>query len=88
MNKDLIKLHNELLAGEADIKDVSDKDLASFRNRFIMIDMMSYPNFDVYVMAVEEIRRREIDAAKKKIGLDEAMAILKKKTRKIDRNFF
>ena len=67
MNKGLIKLHDKLLAGEADIKDVSDKDLKSMRKNHISdpVKMLSYPTSDVFFMVLDELRRREIEAAKK-----------------------
>jgi len=65
MNKGLIKLHDKLLAGEADIKDVSDKDLNSFLYRHIQVDMLAYPNCKVYFWAWQERRDRDKKAAEK-----------------------
>ena len=90
MNKDLIKVHNKILSGEINVKDISDKDLAGLLKRHLYnpVDTLSYPNSDVYFKACDEKRQRDIDTAKKKVTFNEAFDILKKKSAKIDKNFF
>ena len=90
MNMNLIPLHNELLAGRADIKDVSDKDISALLQRFIMdSDLMVYPDFDVYVMAWDEQRRRKNQRqALAKQKAEEYFQKLKKKKKTIKKDFF
>ena len=93
MNKGLVKLHNKLLAGEADIKDVSDKDLKSFMSKFIMEpDLIAYPSSKVYFWAWDEIRQREIDAAKKpeptQEDINRMFQAMKNKKKSFRKDFF
>ena len=60
------QLNDYLLRGTTDIKDVNELFVSGLLSDFWLEDGQTTPTFSIYVMADNERRRREVEAASKK----------------------